>query len=86
MRFASRVVGGSLGHICTADFMGELIGYLIEFVGRIWEADTEIRDRSILGESEMERGSRKFVAWLCGGIIFILVVAGFSWWWFTRNR
>ena len=66
--------------------MGDFIGYLIEFVVRIWDADTEIRDRSILGESEMERDSRRFVAWLCGGIIFVLLVAGFLWWWFTRNR
>jgi hypothetical protein len=76
----------SLGHIRTIDFMGDLLGYLIEFVAQIWGADTEIRDRSILGESEMDRCSRRFVAWLCGSIIFILIVAGFSWWWFTRNR
>ena len=66
--------------------MGDLIGYLIELVARIWDADTEIRDRSILGESELERRSRRFIAWLCGGIILVLMVAGFSWWWITSNK
>jgi len=65
--------------------MGDFISYLIEFVARIWQVDSEIRDRSIFGESEMERDSRRFVNWLCGGIIFVLLVAGFLWWWFTRK-
>jgi hypothetical protein len=33
----------------------------------------------------MERQSRRFVAWLCGGIIFVLMVAGVVWWWFARK-
>ena len=66
--------------------MGDFIGYLIELVARIWDADTEMRDSSVFGESEMERDARRFIAWLCGGICFVLIVAGFSWWWFTRNK
>jgi hypothetical protein len=61
--------------------MGDFIGYLIEFVARIWIADSEIRDRSVLGESKMERDARRFIAWLCGGFIIVLLVAGFLWWW-----
>jgi len=66
--------------------MGDLIVDLIGFVVRIWYADTEIRNGSVLGESEFERRARRFVAWLCGGIIFALILAGFGWWWFTRSK
>jgi hypothetical protein len=65
--------------------MGDFLGQLIELVAQIWETDTEIRNRSVLGESELERRSRRFVAWLCGGTIAALVLAGFAWWWFTRK-
>jgi hypothetical protein len=58
---------------------------LIELVARIWLADSEIRDRSVLGDSELDRQSRRFVAWLCGGTIALLVLAGIAWWWFTRS-
>jgi len=68
------------------DFVGDFIGHLIELVADIWRADSQIRDRSILGESEMQRRSRRSVAWMCGGIIALLLVAGFLWWWFTRVR
>jgi len=61
-----------------------LIESLIEIVAGIWQADTEIRDRSHFGESELERRARWFVAWLCGGFIVLIAVAGFFWWWFAR--
>lgn len=63
-----------------------MLGDLIELVARIWHADSAIRDRSLLGESEMDRQSRRFVAWLCGGTIALLVLAGVLWWWFTEHR
>lgn len=62
-----------------------MLGDLIELVARIWEADSEIRDRSLLGESEMEKRSRRSVAWLCGGVIALLILVGIAWWWFTRQ-
>jgi hypothetical protein len=65
--------------------MFELLSELIEFVARLWHADTEIRDRSRLGESEQEASSRRFVAWLCGGIVGLLLLGGVAWWWFTRQ-
>ncbi|MCX6927616.1 MAG: hypothetical protein NT154_31070 [Verrucomicrobia bacterium] len=65
--------------------MGDLIGQLIDLVAEIWRADTCVRDRSILGESGLERRSRRSVAWLCGGAIILLVLAGLIWWWFTRE-
>lgn len=63
-----------------------MLGELIELVARIWHADSEMRDRSLLGESEMDKKSRRFVAWLCGGTIALLVLAGVLWWWFTERR
>ena len=65
--------------------MGDLIAQLIELVASIWDADSKVRDRSILGESGLERKSRRSVAWLCGGAIVLLLLAGFIWWWFTRK-
>jgi len=63
-----------------------VLGELIELVVRIWHADSEIRDRSLLGESELEKRSRRSVAWLCGGTITLLILAGVAWWWFARQR
>ena len=61
--------------------MEDLLGHVVEFVASIWEADTRIRDQSLLGESEFERGGRRGVAWVCGIIIVLLVVAmlWFAW-------
>jgi len=55
--------------------MDNILGYIVEFVAEIWEADTRIRDGSSLGESEFERSGRRTVAWICGTIIVILVAA-----------
>jgi hypothetical protein len=65
--------------------VGDFISQLIGFVVLIWDADVQIRDQSVLGESPMERDARKFIAWFCGGIIFLLVVAGVIWWWTTKS-
>ncbi|MBC8002833.1 MAG: hypothetical protein H7X97_09630 [Opitutaceae bacterium] len=54
--------------------MSDMLGHIAEFVARIWEADTRIRDGSSLGESELERNGRRTVAWIFGSTIFILVV------------
>lgn len=63
-----------------------MLGELIELIARIWHADSEIRDGSVLGESELEKRSRRSVAWLCGGAIILLIIAGLAWWWFSRPR
>lgn len=65
--------------------MGDFIEYLIEFVARLWYTDSEIRDQSpMTSGSQFDKESRRFVAWLCGGAIVLLLIAGFLWWWFTR--
>jgi len=66
--------------------MWDFIGDLIELVASLWQADSELRDRSVFGESEMERGSRRFVAWFCIGLILLLAAVGFAWWWFAATR
>jgi predicted small integral membrane protein len=65
--------------------MGDLFATLIELVARIWHADSELRNRSPLGESEFVRGSRHFVALLSGGTIAVLAIIGLVSWWFTRK-
>ena len=60
-------------------YIAVMLGDLIELVARIWHADPEIRDRSLLGESELDKRSRRSVAWLCGGTIAFLVLAGIAW-------
>jgi hypothetical protein len=66
--------------------MGDLIAQLIELVAEIWHADSQVRDRSMLGESGLERKSLRSVALLCGGTIVLLLLGGLLWWWFTRNK
>jgi len=64
--------------------LDDLIGHLIELIANIWSADTEMRNRSLLGESEDDRQSRRFVALLCGGSILVLICAAVGWWWLHR--
>jgi hypothetical protein len=66
--------------------MGNLIESLIDLVATIWRTDTEMRDNSVFGESEMERKDRKAVAWVCGGTIALLVLGGVVLlWWIQRQ-
>jgi hypothetical protein len=62
-----------------------MFGELIELVARIWHADSVIRGQSWLGESEFDRRARRFVAWLCGGAIVLLLVGALLWW-FTQSK
>jgi hypothetical protein len=54
------------------------LGNLIELVARIWQANSQMRDRSLFGESELDRPGRRFVAWLCGRAIVLLMLAGLA--------
>jgi len=62
-----------------------MIGRLIELVVRIWHADSQIRDRSLLGESEFDKRSRRTVGWLCGGTIVVLLLVGLIWWFLQKK-
>jgi MoxR-like ATPase len=62
-----------------------VLAELIELVARIWQADSEIRESSVVGESEMDRRSRRFVSWVCGTIIALLVLVGVAWWWLVGH-
>jgi hypothetical protein len=59
----------------------ELLAHLIELIATIWRGDTELRENSLLGQSELDRKTGRFVAFVCGGAILILVIAGVIWWW-----
>ena len=58
---------------------------LIELVMAIWNADAEMRDNSLIGESPMDRKSRGCVSLICGGLFGLLllagVIVGLIWWW-----
>ncbi len=41
-----------------------MLGEIIELIARIWEADSEIRGSGHLGESDFDRDSRRWVAWV----------------------
>jgi hypothetical protein len=58
-----------------------MLGSIIELIARIWAADSEIRDRSVFGESELEKQSRRSGAWLCGGAIALVTIVAILWWW-----
>jgi hypothetical protein len=51
-----------------------MLGFIISMVEKIWETDTELRDQSLFGESRQDRQSRRFVAWICGGAIALLIL------------
>jgi len=65
--------------------MMDLLAELIEFIARIWQADSKIRDDSLFGESELDKRTRRVVGFICGGLILLLLVGGFVWWCFTRE-
>ena len=57
-----------------------MIGDLIDLIASVWRADSELRG-SCLGESRLDRESRRLVAWLCGGaIVLLLALAALAWW------
>jgi hypothetical protein len=60
------------------DFLFELIGFVLT----VWSADSEIRNRTMLGESEAEKASRRFVAVSCSIAIGVLAVFALIAWWF----
>ena len=66
--------------------MDHLIQGLIELIAGIWRTDSDLRDDSVLGESEIERKDRRAIAWVCGGAIALVAVAGLGCWWWIQNR
>lgn len=63
-----------------------MLADLIELIARIWRTDSALRDRSLLGESEHDKQSRRIVGKICGGAILLLLLAALLWWWFTARR
>ncbi|HEY2574565.1 MAG TPA: hypothetical protein VGH65_10855 [Verrucomicrobiaceae bacterium] len=60
-----------------------MIDSLIDLISAIWRADTDLREGSLLGQSELDKESGRFVAWLSGGLITLLTIAGILWWWIS---
>jgi hypothetical protein len=62
-----------------------LLEALIEFVRAIWSADNELRDGSLLGQSEMDNQSRRWIGCVCGGTIALLVLVAAACWGFRLH-
>jgi hypothetical protein len=60
-----------------------MIAELIALVAAFWKADEDRRDSSLLGESPMDRQSRRWVAIICGTLIALLAAAVIIWEWIT---
>jgi hypothetical protein len=58
-----------------------MLAELIAFVAGLWKADSEMRDSSIVGESELDRHSRRWVSIICGTLLALLVIGGLAWAW-----
>ena len=50
------------------------VGPLIRLVRVIQDMDTKVRESSLVGESEMDRESRRLMKWICRGAITVLVL------------
>jgi hypothetical protein len=58
--------------------MSVLLEALADLVIAVWKADKTVRGSSLVGESEMDRRSRRTVAWICGSILTLLVLLGLA--------
>ncbi|MEK7953746.1 hypothetical protein [Luteolibacter soli] len=54
---------------------------VFELVSLVWDAASEVRESSIVGESEMDRQSRRLLAWICGGVVSLVVLGVVLWQW-----
>ncbi len=61
-----------------------MIAELIELTVRIWRADSQMLENSVVGESELDKQSRRLMAWLCGGVTVMLILVGIAWVVLTR--
>jgi hypothetical protein len=50
------------------------LGSLMRLVRVIQDMDTKVRESSLVGESEMDRESRRLMAWICRGAIAFLLL------------
>ena len=57
---------------------------IAELIRLIWQADSDMRDGSRVGQSALDRRSRKFVAWICGIAIVVILSASLLFWWFVE--
>ncbi len=61
-----------------------MLAELTELIVRVWQADRQMRENSVVGESELDKQSRRLMAWLCGGLTVLLILAGVAWVLLTR--
>jgi len=59
-----------------------MIDELIQFVARMWRINTEVRDQSLIGESDSGPYSKQTTAWICRVILALLFVC---WFWNKKS-
>lgn len=58
---------------------------LLQLISTIHDKDRELREGSLLGQSELDRSAGRLVAWICGGLL-LLTLAGAMGWWFVVGQ
>lgn len=59
-----------------------MIHELIDLIDAFRKGYEDFQDRSIMGQSEMDRQSRGLVRAVCGVLIAMLLLGSGVWWWF----
>lgn len=58
---------------------------LLQLISIVYDKDREMREGSLLGQSELDRSAGRYVAWICSGLL-VLILAGALVWWFYFER
>lgn len=58
---------------------------LLQIIGEIWHADEQMKERSLLGESELDRQARRTRYRFYGFISLAIIVIGGLIYWKLRN-
>jgi hypothetical protein len=64
--------------------MSTLLEALGQIIIAIWKADEAVRGSSRVGESEMDRQSRRTLAWVCGSVLTLLILTSLAFKFFGR--
>ena len=59
--------------------MGDWLDSLLRFFSVLRDADSELRDNSLVGETPFERKSRKTFGCLVGAFTVLLILLGIAW-------
>jgi hypothetical protein len=61
-----------------------VIQELTDLIDGLRKSYEDFQDRSVMGQSEMDRQSRRLVRMICVVLIALLLLGSGVWWWFFR--